>query len=277
MATGKIIKKLVESLRGAKARSVIYDTELKGFGIRMLALGIGTYFVEYRPGGGGRRVTKKRMVIGRVGELTPDQARGIAQDRLGDVRHGNDPLADRQTKRREMTVSGLIDQWHEENLPGRRTGKPMEPHTRSNTLARLFHHVVPILGKKRVSDVSVDDVNDFIRRVTKGETACDRPSAHKRGDRCLSTRSTTAKRRIWIARAEELLAEHDSLEGPDSNADLTRRKAELMEASFEARMCAQQCAVQLAPFVHPRLAAVAYDDRPREVINIVFGELDNKL
>jgi integrase len=181
MATAKITKRLVDGLRPKERLYIIYDTDLKNFGVRVMPSGLATYVVEYRPDGGGRKVSKKRMSLGRVGELTPEQARALAQDRLGEVRHGRDPLADRQTKRREINVSELIDLWEAENPPGRRTGKPMEPRTRANTLARLRHHAVPILGRKRVSDVSVDEVNDFIQRVSRGETARDLPSAKKRG------------------------------------------------------------------------------------------------
>jgi integrase len=181
MATARITKRLVDSLISNHRRYVVYDTEVKGFGVRVATSGMATYIVEYRPDGGGRNVIKKRMSLGRVGEITPEQARKIARDRLSEVRHGHDPLADRQTKRRELTISGLIELWDEENPPGRRSGKPMEPLTKAYTLARLRHHVLPILGRKRVSGVTVDDVNDFIRRVSNGETARNAPSTKRRG------------------------------------------------------------------------------------------------
>lgn len=181
MARAKITKRLVDSLQPEISRYVVYDTEVKGFGVRVTPSGAATYIVEYRPDGGGRNVTKKRMSLGRVGEITPEEARNLARHRLGEVRHGLDPLEDRQTKRREMTVIGLIDQWDEENPPGRRTGKPMEPRTKTYTLSRLRHHAVPILGRKRISEVTVDDINDFIRRVSKGETAKNAVGPRKRG------------------------------------------------------------------------------------------------
>ncbi|TDQ83071.1 site-specific recombinase XerD [Dongia mobilis] len=181
MATIKITKRTVDSLTPQDKPYAVYDSELKGFGIRVQPSGVASYIVEYRPDGGGRAVAKKRMAIGRVGELTPDKAREIAKDRLSEVRQGVDPLSDRQTKRREMKVSGLIDLWEEIRPTGKRTGRPMAERTRSYTLARLRHHVVPILGSKRVSEVTVDDVNDLIRRVTAGETKLDGESAKKRG------------------------------------------------------------------------------------------------
>src|SRR3546814_15184889 len=57
----------------------------------------------------------------------------------------------------------------------------LKPLTRSYTLSRLRNHVVPILGRKRVSDVTVDDINDMIRKISRGETAKDAPSPKKRG------------------------------------------------------------------------------------------------
>lgn len=181
MTCAKITKRLVDNLLPRAKRYVIYDAEVKGFGVRVMPSGVATYIVEYRPNGGGRNITKRRMSLGRVGEITPDQARNLARNRLSEVRHGQDPLEDRQTKRREMTVSGLVDQWEIENPPGRRTGRPMEPRTKTYTLSRLRHHAIPILGKKRVSEVTVSDINDFIQRVSKGETAKDLPGTRKRG------------------------------------------------------------------------------------------------
>jgi site-specific recombinase XerD len=181
MATEKLTKRHIDGLKPDTTAYRHYDTELKGFGVQVLPSGIKSYIVEYRPDGGGRNVAKKRMTLGRVGELTPDQARTLARDRLSEVRRGTDPLSDRQTKRREMKLSEFIDQWETDAPVSKRTGRPMKELTRSYMLARLQHHVVPILGRKRVSDITVDDINDMIRRIAKGETAKDAPSAKKRG------------------------------------------------------------------------------------------------
>lgn len=181
MAAEKLTKRVIDRLR-AKGRPIrVYDTELKGFGLDLRQSGLVSYFIEYRPGGGGRRVSKKRMTLGRDGELTPSQARSIAQEMLAQVRHGHDPLADRQTKRREMRVFELIDQWEADDPVSRRTGQPMSRLTRRYTLARLRNHVVPTLGKKRLSDVQVADINEMIRQISNGETAKDGTSRSKRG------------------------------------------------------------------------------------------------
>src|SRR3546814_8436500 len=96
------------------------------------------------------------------------------------------------TKRRELKLSEFIDQWEADNPVSKRSGRPMKPLTRSYTLSRLRNHVVPILGRKRVSDVTVDDINDMIRKISRGETAKDAPSPKKRGRDRKSTRRNSS-------------------------------------------------------------------------------------
>ena len=72
MATEKLTKRHIDGLKASAKPYRHYDTELKGFGVLVLPSGVKSYIVEYRPDGGGRSVAKKRMTLGRVGELTPE-------------------------------------------------------------------------------------------------------------------------------------------------------------------------------------------------------------
>lgn len=195
MATAKITRRTIDALTPAEKPFIVYDAELKGFGVRVMPSGVATYVVEYRPGEGGRGVAKKRMALGRTTELAPDEARKLAQDSLSAVRHGDDPLLERETRRREIKLSELIDLWEKEKPAGRKTGKPMAERTRTNTLARLRHHVVPLMGRKRVSAVTPDDVNDMMQRVANGETKRDEKSERKRG-RIVVTGGEGAARKV---------------------------------------------------------------------------------
>src|SRR3546814_14278389 len=49
----------------------------------------------------------------------------------------------------------------------------MKPLTKQYTLARLRHHVVPLLGSRRVSEVNAGDIERFFRDVEAGRTARD--------------------------------------------------------------------------------------------------------
>src|ERR1700740_833310 len=72
----KINKRLVDALRPDRNGKDVFvwdagDGALKGFGIRIKPSGAASYFVQYRNKEGRTR----RLVLGRLGTLTPDQAR----------------------------------------------------------------------------------------------------------------------------------------------------------------------------------------------------------
>ena len=54
---------------------------------------------------------------------------------------------------------------------GKRIGEPMKPLTKAYTLARLRHHVIPLLGNRRAKDVTSGDIERFAADVLAGKTA----------------------------------------------------------------------------------------------------------
>lgn len=108
--------------------------------------------------------------------LTPDQTRKIAKAKLGGVAAGADPASELQAKRRELTMTALIDLYEKEGCViqrGRRRGEPMKPTTKACTLARLRNHVVPLLGTRRAPEINPGDIERFVADVTSGKTAKD--------------------------------------------------------------------------------------------------------
>ena len=61
--------------------------------------------MNYRAGNGGRKAPNKRVVVGRVGRVTPDEARRLAQELLGRVAAGDDPAGER-TEARSLPTLG---------------------------------------------------------------------------------------------------------------------------------------------------------------------------
>jgi integrase len=105
----KITKRAVDALAPGERPFIAFDTDLAGFGVRVMPTGVMSYVVEYRPHGGGRGVAKRRVTIGKVGALTPEQARKAAADMLAQVRLGSDPAAEKAEKREALTVNELLD------------------------------------------------------------------------------------------------------------------------------------------------------------------------
>lgn len=126
MATLKITKRSVDALAPAAKPFIVFDSDLTGFGVRVSPTGSKSYVAEYRPGGGGRGVNIKRVTIGRVGSLTPDQARRAAAEILARAKLGGDPAGEKAKQRAALTVSALIDAFVAEHVEGKLKPKTAE-------------------------------------------------------------------------------------------------------------------------------------------------------
>jgi len=178
LKTAKIslTKRTVDAALPRGKRYHIWDSELAGFGLRIEPSGVKSFIAKYRAEGGGRRAPERRITIGRYGTLTPELARREAKKILGGAATGADPAALLQSKRREMRIAELIDLYENEGCfiqRGKRQGEPMKAITKQYTIARLRHHVVPLLGNRRASDVTAGDIERFFRDVEAGKTASD--------------------------------------------------------------------------------------------------------
>ena len=97
-------KRNVESLKPADKPFIAWDDKLTGFGLRVQPSGVRAYIVNYRVGTGGRKAANRRLVIGRHGRVTADQARRLAQETLGRVAGGDDPATERALGRTVPTL-----------------------------------------------------------------------------------------------------------------------------------------------------------------------------
>lgn len=86
MNTGKkLTKRLVESIESPQeGELLVWNIELKGFGVRIFPTGRKTYFIQYRNGFGHTR----RKKIGVHGAITAELTRNEAKKILGDVAKG---------------------------------------------------------------------------------------------------------------------------------------------------------------------------------------------
>lgn len=90
MAVLKITKRNVDAApKPEKTDAYFWDTDLRGFGLRVTKNGVRSYVLQYRlPGRPARRMT-----IGIHGSpWTPEKARSRAEEILMDVKRGDDPI-----------------------------------------------------------------------------------------------------------------------------------------------------------------------------------------
>jgi integrase len=105
----RLTKRAVDALEPRDKPFIVFDADVKGYGVKVAPSGLKSFVLEYRPGTGGRGVTKRRVTLGRYGSMTPDQARNMALGVLAHVRLGADPQAEKSRQRAALTVADLID------------------------------------------------------------------------------------------------------------------------------------------------------------------------
>jgi integrase len=144
---GKITRRSVDSLRpGADGRAVyLWDCDLAGFGAKASVGGV-SFIVQYRRGGRGSPT--RRVTLGRHGELTVDEARGLAKKTLGEVAHGGDPAGDKASRRKAGSVGDVVDRWLAEYVPTR-----LKPRTQAD--CRRFAAIIKRdLGSLPIGELS---------------------------------------------------------------------------------------------------------------------------
>ena len=143
----KLNKSTIDKIPTPEAAPVFHrDDELKGFGVKVFASGVKTFFLEKRVAGKVKRIT-----IGRYGELTAEQARKQAVKLAGEIATGGDPVAD---KKREKLEAKTLSQVMADYLKAR---KDLKPRTITD-MANAFKEVCPDWLDKPLTKITPDMV-----------------------------------------------------------------------------------------------------------------------
>lgn len=147
----KLTKRTVDALVARTAHDHVFDSELVGFGVRVMPSGTKQFFVQYRPPDSRPR-DRRRVTIGRYGQVTIDQARTEAKRMLALVTQGRDPAAERVERRAAPTVGELgpafVDLVHAKR----------KATTATEYERQMKRHILPALEQKRMADVTRADV-----------------------------------------------------------------------------------------------------------------------
>jgi integrase len=171
-----LTKREIDTARRAVSREIrLWDTDPRGFGVRIKRTGVATFFVQYASPVSGR---KTRYTLAQYGRLTLEEARKEARKALGSVARGEDPALNRrvtqaQAKLTVRTIAELCDQYLKDAEAGRVTyrGRAKKASTLKIDRGRVARHIKPLLGAKLVSDVTHADVERFFHSVREGQTA----------------------------------------------------------------------------------------------------------
>ena len=163
MATANLTKRSVDALAFTPSCDYfVWDTKLKGFGIRVTERTDAdghvhrrkVFVLGYRPQGARQF---RRLTLGVYGPLTTEQARDEAVRQLSATTQGVDPLVARRAARGGLTVRELGATYLDEVERRRKPGTTRE-------YRRLWKkHIFPAFGTKQVSAVTGADVRRLHR------------------------------------------------------------------------------------------------------------------
>jgi integrase len=145
----KITKRTVDQLSPGSRDVLLWDTEVKGFGVRCRASGAKHYVLKMRVGGRQRWIT-----IGRHGSpWTPDSARRGALRLLGLRAAGQDPATERDRQKGAVTIAELGARFLAEYVP-----QHCKPRTAEEYQRAVDQFISPVLGRHRITDLTRADV-----------------------------------------------------------------------------------------------------------------------
>lgn len=192
----KLNKRVVDAAQARDKDYFIWDDDLPGFGLRVFVSGKRSYVIQYRAQGRSRRYT-----IGLHGVWTPELARQEAKVQLGRVAKGDNPAEERQLDHQAITVKQLCDLYLADLKAGLILGKgnrPKKATTIGTDTGRIRRHIVPLLGSRRVKDLTKSDINKALKDIMAGKTAVSVRTKKLRGKAIVSGGAGTATRTIGL-------------------------------------------------------------------------------
>jgi integrase len=185
----KLTNRSIEAIKNSDKEFFVWDEELPGFGLRIKPpsrrhpTGVMSFLIQYRIGTSTRRLT-----LGRVGILTPEQARKMAKKEFVSILDGNDPSRERREARMAPTMAELAVRYIEEYAKPRKKPSGIEQDERN-----IRVHILPAFGpRKKAAEVTRADVMKMTNNLK------DTPGAANRARAVLSKMMELAE--VWGVR-----------------------------------------------------------------------------
>jgi hypothetical protein len=143
----KLSKRIVEGIAPGSGDVFVWDSEQRGFGVRVKPSGARSYILQYRNAHG----RSKRLTLGAHGRLTAEMARREAKRLLADVDRGADPAAERDAARKAPTLAAFAERYLADHVAANMKNAAEE----RRMLARVL---LPALGARKLADITRADV-----------------------------------------------------------------------------------------------------------------------
>lgn len=171
----KLTLRTIQAAAAKDQEYVIWDHELSCFGLRVRQGGGKTFIARTRVGR-GRDAKKVTITIGKPEFMTVEDARRKARALIAEAAEGKAPeTAAPKVQAGPKTVGDLCDLWLEKGatrmrLRGKLAGKLRDPKNIAIDRGRINAHIIPLLGKVKLSDLTASVIEGFRDAVARGDT-----------------------------------------------------------------------------------------------------------
>ena len=180
----RLTKKSVNTLCPEDKAFTCWDTDINGFGVRVMPSGDKAFHVRYRIGK-GRQGKQWPKTIGKVGSISIDRARHIAMDWKAATAQGIDPLKE-QEQEASQTFAKLAEDYLELHASKKRSGDEDKRY--------LEKVLLPLFKMMLVSEIHHKDIQTLHHNWRK------KPFAANRIIALLSKMFAMAVKWEWIER-----------------------------------------------------------------------------
>jgi len=158
----KIDERAVRTAKApAKGDNTIWDSEVKGFGLRVFAptrrnpQSARSFFINYRIAG-----VERRHTIGDFPVWSALAARNEAKELRRRIDRGEDPARERREDREAPTVADLAERYRRERLPSK------AKRSQAGDLSMIANEILPAIGERKVKSVHFGDLKAIHERIT---------------------------------------------------------------------------------------------------------------
>lgn len=145
-----------KALSPATGQRILWDTDVKGFGLRITSANAKAFILDYRTHGRQRRIT-----IGTFPSWGTAAARKIAAGMRKKVDLGSDPMGDREAMREAPTLYDVWERYETEYLP-------QKAHTSQKDETSMWKNIIlPKLGKTKLIDLESFNIDELHKDITK--------------------------------------------------------------------------------------------------------------
>jgi integrase len=166
----KLTKRAVDALQSDGNEVRIWDTDVRGFGVRCRGLGGKYYFLKYRL----PNCRQRWATIGRHGSpWTVETARKEARRLLGQIVDGEDPVETKAIERTDLTISQLCGLYLTQPVIITNRGTEKKASSLAIDRSNIERHIKPLLGRIRLRALTRGDVEKFQQDVAAGKSKAD--------------------------------------------------------------------------------------------------------